>query len=490
MLKCSGIYSSGFNVSLLVFLFIFINASKKAFWFIGFPISFIYSIYAPIGVLFGRISYRSLASVIATDISEAKEFLKLIPLENYFYPVLFLGGILFTRFIFVNYQIHLHKNKTLIICFVILALIHQAPFYFFHDIYNATSNVKQEITLLNSLKDHNAWLDYAVKDSIESKYTNYVLVIGESARKDYLNAYGYPLNNTPFMSSSNGIIVDGLMSGGINTVESLRLMLTKPNEALWKPNYSLNFVDMARSAGFKTYWISNQGYNGDIDTPITTIARRADVIKFFKLGTSSSINISDFKLLSEFENIIKSNKEKKLVIIHLYGSHVNVCDRVSDFKNLFPVRNKQYQYISCYVNSIAKTDLILKKIYKILKLEEEVSESFFSMIYFSDHGQSHNLEKNKPILMHMTVSGQPTISNYKIPLFKLSSDDTEQKKCKSFKSGLNFTNGIGSWLGIKNKLLDPNYDLFDCKDDKDDYGLNEKIKLLPKDMPIIDISNK
>ena len=36
--------------------------------------------------------------------------------------------------------------------------------------------------------------------SVKPKYQNYVIVIGESARKDYLNAYGFNLPNTPFLN--------------------------------------------------------------------------------------------------------------------------------------------------------------------------------------------------------------------------------------------------------------------------------------------------
>ncbi|WP_369678679.1 sulfatase-like hydrolase/transferase [Pasteurella multocida] len=34
--------------------------------------------------------------------------------------------------------------------------------------------------------------------SVNSKYDNYVLVIGESMRADYMSLYGYPIETTPF----------------------------------------------------------------------------------------------------------------------------------------------------------------------------------------------------------------------------------------------------------------------------------------------------
>ncbi|MEM8348859.1 hypothetical protein Q4R91_00005, partial [Morganella morganii] len=109
------------------------------------------------------------------------------------------------------------------------------------------------------------------------------------------------------------------------------------------------------------------------------------------------------------------------------------------------------------------------------------------MIYFSDHGLIHNEIDGKIYLNNSQVSKL----HYEIPLFMTSSDATEHKACKSFKSGLNFTNGIAGWLGIKNEHLQSDYSLFDCQDDPDDYGLQEKIKNFPAELdPAIDIRGK
>lgn len=59
------------------------------------------------------------------------------------------------------------------------------------------------------------------------------------------------------MSSSKGILIDGLESAGFYTIGSLKLMLTKPNTSKWEENYSLNLIDLIKSAGIKTYWLSN-----------------------------------------------------------------------------------------------------------------------------------------------------------------------------------------------------------------------------------------
>ncbi|HGT8074840.1 TPA: sulfatase-like hydrolase/transferase, partial [Escherichia coli] len=123
---------------------------------------------------------------------------------------------------------------------VIFSMLNQSPSEFFKTIIKSSIEVKNELVKLNEIKPKSDWGESFIDKSI---YNTYILVIGESARKDYHGAYGYPINNTPFMSRANGYLIDGLMSGGTNTVASLRLMLTKPNVDRWEPNYSLNIID-------------------------------------------------------------------------------------------------------------------------------------------------------------------------------------------------------------------------------------------------------
>lgn len=339
---------------------------------------------------------------------------------------------------------------------------------------------------LNYTKAESTWGESVLTD--KSTYDTYVLVIGESARKDYHSAYGYPVINTPFISTEKGLLVDGLTSGGPNTISSLRLMLTHPDKNNWEPDYTKNFIDLVNSAGIETYWISNQGYIGDVDIPITTIAKNSDHKKFLKYNDYKSKNTSDFQLLPYIQEAIESHpRKKKLIVVHLYGSHPQACDRTDDYKLILSKLDKKYSYLDCYISSINKTDDFLKEVYNLLENEHKTQNTSFSMVYFSDHGLAHrdidgiiNFNNNRISKLH-----------YEVPLFITSSDAIEHKSCKSFKSGLNFTDGIAGWLGINNEYRQSGYSLFDCRDDPDDYGLNEKIKSIPEELdPAIDIRGK
>lgn len=465
-------------------LFILLSASKKTFWIIAFPICILYAAYAPLGLIFGKPNYQHIASILSTNLLETKEFFYQIPIINFIYPFIIIAGILVYRIVTIKAGINFYKNKTLITILILLSMIHQSPFQFFNALIKETTKVENEIIKVNNIKDSSDWGEAHL---LNSKYDNYILIIGESARKDYHNAYGYPIKNTPFMSSSNGLVVNGLKSGGTNTVSSLRLMLTHPDTNNWEPNYNLNIVNLIKASGIKTYWISNQGVSGKFDTPVTYIANSSDEKYFLKYGDYYTKNTSDFELLKEVEHIIKNNdNQKKLIVIHLMGSHLDSCERIADYKKIITTTDRKYDNLNCYISSINKTDDFIKEINNYLLDNYKENNKSYSMIYFSDHGQTHFI-KNKQITLNHTEGK----FSYDVPLFKVSSDDTERKKCNSFKSGLNFTNGIASWIGIKNSKLDANYSLFDCKNDPDDYGLKRRIDSIKAEPdPAIDLTGK
>ncbi|MTC70893.1 phosphoethanolamine transferase [Providencia sp. wls1914] len=486
MLVSAGSVSSIKDILLLTILIIILSSSKKAFWLLLFPMALLYALYSPIGLMVGKPNYQYVASVFATDLLESKEFLSQIPVTNFFYPCLILAGIFFYRYITVKMHVELYRNKTVICIFVIVSMINQSPSEFFKSIIDSSIKVKEELAKLNSYEIKSDW---GKSELVDSKYDTYVLVIGESARKDYHHAFGYPIENTPFMSN-NGMLVDGLTSGGTNTVASLRLMLTEPDRKNWEVNYNLTLIDLIKSANIKTYWISNQGYFGKYDTPVSAIARRSDSKYFVKSGEYNSQNTSDYRLVDQLKNVLNENKkEKKFIVVHLYGSHPNACDRVNDYKKVVNVKDKNYDYINCYITSIKKTDDVLSQINSLLKEKYNQENETYSLVYFSDHGLFHTINNGA----YNLNNSQKSAFHYNIPLFKISSDTTKQSKCTSFKSGLNFANGIASWVGIHNDKLKADYSLFDCKSDPNDFGLTQKIDAIKGERapdPAIDIREK
>ncbi|EXI61324.1 hypothetical protein MHD_10910 [Mannheimia granulomatis] len=491
ILRGSGISPKIYDISILAIFIIFLSHSRKAFYFLLLPISIIYAIYTPIGIEFGRPTYQHIVSFFATDWLESKEFLNLIPMKHYFYGISILLMIITCRIIISRIKINLLRNKSFILISIIAISFSLSPFSFFITVSEGWKQVKKEMDVLNATSK-SLWGKSSL--TAQSKYDDYILIIGESARKDYHHAYGYPINNTPFMSSSKGILVDGLTSPGSYTIGSLKLMLTKPiigdwpkeGEKAWKENYTLNLIDLINSAGIETFWLSNQGFMGKFDTPISSIANKSNRKFFLKKIESKESNTSDFELLGKFsETISLLSNNKRFIVLHLYGSHPNACSRISDYKKIIAPTNinPKYQYINCYISSIQKTDDFIEKVYNILNINKEKNNRSFSILYFSDHGNVHKKENNGNIVLH---NNERSKYHFDIPLFKISSDDTERKLIKASKSGLHFTNGIANWIGISNPILDKNINLFSDKPDPD-YGLQDIIKKIQVDDPAIDI---
>lgn len=145
MLKGVGSHSSEGSAFLLSILIIIFNSSKKEFWFVIFPITLLYAIYSPIGLIFGSPNYQYVASIFATDLLESKEFFSQLPLYNYLCPFIIIFGLLLFRFLTVKYKIDFYNNKTILCIFIFFALLGQSPFSYFKAIFNSAQKVKDEL---------------------------------------------------------------------------------------------------------------------------------------------------------------------------------------------------------------------------------------------------------------------------------------------------------------------------------------------------------
>ncbi|MCX9068488.1 phosphoethanolamine transferase [Citrobacter portucalensis] len=466
------------NILLICGLCSLLFSSKKRF-FISVPFLLVLSIYAPIGFTYGYPTYQYVSSLFATNLGESLEFLRLIPIKAFLYTVI----LFITPFILSHFALKMNikpcRNKLFLMLFSLLSIYSANALVFLDKTEASVLTVEKEYKDLNEYANKNNWIN--AHQSSKTKYDDYFLVIGESARRDYFHAYGYPLKNTPFLDSTNGVIVDGLESAGTYTIGSLRLMLTQGDKKKWSPDYNLNIMGLANKAGFNTYWISNQGQFGKWDTPISSIGKQSNHNYFTKSQGYSEDNVSDFELLNILKPILNTKSDgHRLFVIHTMGSHPYACDRIKGMKDQLKVQHKINSYIACYASSIKQTDDFLSKLHDLISQDDKGRS--FSMIYFSDHGMVHR-EINGVIQLNNNYVSK---YHHDIPLVKISSDDTDRKVFSTEKSGLMFVNGLASWMGINAKQIQQ-YDLFDGVPDKQDYGLSQQPYKV--DDPAIDISS-
>ncbi len=461
--------------TLAVFVFCsFFCASQKTFKYLVLPATIVIGIYSPIGLLYGKPSYQFIVSLFATTSSEASEFLANFPIsliiKGLSIPILGILSYLAAK----QGNLLPWRNKTYVLLSALILILCGRPTPFFHTLKAAFFQVDEENAAIHSLMKQSSWANVTGG----SKPTDYILVIGESVRRDFLNIYGYPIRNTPFLSQSNqATVVNGLTSAAQNTAASLRLMLTWPNINEWEPRYNYTFISLAKAAGYRTVWLSNQGYSG-IDTPVTAIAKQADSTIFTTGESSTGSTASDLVLLKLLQaELGKETTGSRLVVLHMMGSHSSACRRVREMRMEYSYKSsdKSYEELACYLSTIRLADRLLEQATSMMNKYSSQTGRPFSILWFSDHGQVQKLEDG----MHKMRHGNMDWPSFEVPLIKIDSDAKKAVHIDSFKSGLCFTCGLAGWMNIRAKDL-PACNLFDGKDDPD-FGLKERLKNADKD---------
>lgn len=238
-----------------------------------------------------------------------------------------------------------------------------------------------------ALHDKNA-ADLQVSPSVPAfhKPSTIIMVIGESASRSYMSAY-YPveLDTTPWMRTAsqeaNFILFRHAYTTMVQTVGSLERALTEKNQYnTMEFHESLTLLDIAKKAGYTTYWFSNQGTISNADTPITLVAQTADHAKWIEDELANSTHVRyDGDLLPYLKEI--NPNENNFVVIHIMGSHDNYANRYPpEFARWSSDASRDA--VQEYSNSLAYTDWVLEQIYQYGKEHLNMQ----AMLYFSDHG--------------------------------------------------------------------------------------------------------
>ena len=146
-----------------------------------------------------------------------------------------------------------------------------------------------------------------------------------------------------------------------------------------------NVIQLFNKAGFETTWISNQNPIGYLDNAITHIAKSSDHVYFSNVNETSENESLDEKILPLFEEALQQNYKKKLIIIHLMGTHAIYSNRYPQEFNLFqsPNPTQKEATINAYDNAVLYNDHIISELINTLKKFSKTS----SMLYLSDHGE-------------------------------------------------------------------------------------------------------
>lgn len=210
-----------------------------------------------------------------------------------------------------------------------------------------------------------------------------MMVIGESASRDYMSAFA-PMEHdtTPWMrqmaeDSRHTIIFPNAYSCAMHTVQSLEKALTEYNQYNGRQFYnSCSIIDIAHRLGYRVHWYSNQGHLGANDTPITLVANTAEVAKWTKQDLGK---VQYDETLIDFLDELDPT-QNNFLILHLKGSHFNFLNRYPTNRTVWGKPDVQDNVLN-YENSLRYTDYVLEQFYCYASEHLNLQ----AMVYFSDH---------------------------------------------------------------------------------------------------------
>ena len=230
-----------------------------------------------------------------------------------------------------------------------------------------------------------------------------LLVIGESETSDLMTAFtpSLPVDTTPWLTSEKEnkdfYLFNHAYTNFPATAGALSMALTGINQVV-------TLLDVAKKAGYDTWWISNHRQLGAGNPSVDLVSSGAD----HTLWTTHAEG-ADIDLISLLKKVPRNGNH--FIVLHLMGSHAKYDSRIPD----------DWPYLSLpgadetendYATTVDYTDYVLKNIFNYSKENLHMT----AMAYLSDHGED---------MKYGHGEGHVTWSMLHIPLFFYLSPEYE-----------------------------------------------------------------
>lgn len=281
-----------------------------------------------------------------------------------------------------------------------------------------------------------------------------ILVIGESARKQNFSLYGYQRNTNPLLSKTENLFHFEATSCATYTTACVKCILEqKETSKLYEllPNYlyrsDVEVIWKSTNWGEPPIHIKNYQSKNELESNCQGEG-----------CTYDEVLLNGLK-----EQILASNKNKILIILHTSTSHGPTYSKKypPQYEVYKPVCNSvelgnctHEELINAYDNTIVYTDYILFKIIENLKQLKEYNST---MIFVSDHGESLG-EKN--LYMHGLPLSIAPKEQYEIPFIVWVSDSSKQLKPNKILTQGHVFHSVLNFLGIQSPVYDEQMNIF------------------------------
>ena len=304
----------------------------------------------------------------------------------------YLGGLLFLLISGLkqrkSFSISLRMQELLLIVLLIaLFSLQKFSVPVFHP---SIEVIQRSITAYNDIRDikeRATWLQEhpLPPQNCSSPFDKIIVIIGESANRDFLQIYGYPLPTTPFFQrfEQQGTFLKFRAIAPANlTRAALPLILTQATVQNPKDFLHMhNMVSQIRACGYQTFWFSNKETPGKF-TLTYTMGTEADFLAFTTdpLGNHTAPPFDERLLEFLKPEIFAPPGTKQAFFFHLNGSHFMYEERHPPEIALF---EHPSNLLEAYVNTIYYTDTVIQRIAQTIA---PYSQNLL-LVYLSDHGE-------------------------------------------------------------------------------------------------------
>jgi heptose-I-phosphate ethanolaminephosphotransferase len=230
-------------------------------------------------------------------------------------------------------------------------------------------------------------------DSMANQPATLVLVIGESTNRQRMSLYGYPRETTPELDKLKDqlAVFNNVITPRPYTIEALQQVLTFADEE--NPDLYLTTPSM-----------------------LTTFSEQADEQAYLNNNRNQNAAQYDGDVIEPFNKALADAAPRKLIVVHLLGTHMSYQYRYPPTFNKFTdrkgvpdgVRDDQVPTYNSYDNAVLYNDFVVSS---LIKDYAKTDPNGF-LLYLSDHGEDvfdsagHNTlgrNENKPTAPMYTI---------------------------------------------------------------------------------------
>lgn len=281
----------------------------------------------------------------------------------------------------------------------------------------------------------------------------FVLIIGESARRDHFSLYGYEKETNPLLKKDSVTALVATSASTYTTAGVKAILDHKPINDLYEilPNYLYrNGVDVV--------WRTSNW--GEPPVHIDKYLKKGDI----KQRYGGDDQYDGILLEGLKDDIMACEKEKMLLVLHTSTSHGPTYNKKypSEFEVFTPVcttvemsKADHGELMNAYDNTIVYTDYLIHSVIEVLR---EVKDRRSCVLYVSDHGES--LGENN-LYMHGVPMMMAPKEQIEIPFIVWSSDKNQKIKKLEEVGQYHVFHSVLNFLDIDSPIYDEEMNIFE-----------------------------